>query len=59
MKEERLVYQRDLASVISLNTRNNYERIHGLKYNAWGHKKDPGDPANTCIKSVSGAEILQ
>lgn len=52
-EEETRVSKTDLASIISQNTRNNYSRVHGLKYYAGGHEKDPNDPTKPCLKSIS------
>ena len=41
---ETLVNKTDLASVISYNTRNNYNRVQGLKYFNGGKEKDPSKP---------------
>lgn len=43
----------DPASIISLNTRNNYASLLGLKYYARGHEKHPSYSTKTCIKSLS------
>lgn len=50
---ETTVSKTDLASIISQNTINNYARVHGLKYYAGRHEKDPNDPTKTCLQSIS------
>ena len=46
------VNKTDLATIISLNSRNNYGKVTGLKYFAGGRSKDPENPTLSCTPSV-------
>lgn len=50
--EQTLVNKTDLASIISLNSRNNYGKVVGLKYFVGGRDKDPANPTFSCTTSV-------